>query len=129
MLSPLIEPLDLRKGVLAANAKLVEVVRAVELHPDNAEVAPLLVVAGLVPEAALFPLDSREEVWLLLPDRERWVQQLRSRPSNGPTRQYADFAYAAQWYENFCAWLARELPLRHIDVRFEPELVGRVDPS
>jgi len=128
MLGPLIDPLGIRQGVLSANAKLVEAVRAIELHADNATLDPLLVVAGLVPEQALFPLDVREEVWLLLPERERWQLQLRSRPSgSGPRRKYDDFAYATLWYERFGEWLTDALPLRRIDVDFEPELIGRND--
>lgn len=128
MLSPLVDPLGIRQGVLSANAKLVEAIRAVELHASNATLDPLLVVAGLVPEQALFPLDAREEVWLLLPERERWELQLRSRPpGTGARRQYDDIAYATLWYERFCEWLARGTPLRRIDVEFEPELIGRID--
>lgn len=128
MLGPLVDPLGIRQGVLSANAKLVEAIRAIELHAGNATLDPLLVVGGLVPEQTLFPLDGREEVWLLLPERERWELQLRSRPSgSGARHQYDDFAYATLWYERFCEWLARGMPLRRIDVDFEPELIGRID--
>jgi hypothetical protein len=127
MLGPLIDPLGVRKGVLAANAKLVEAIRAIELHADNATLDPLLVVAGLVPEHTLFPLDPREQVWLLLPERERWELQLRSRPSGtGSERQYDDIAYSRLWYDRFCEWLARGVPLRRIDGDFEPGLLGRI---
>jgi len=128
MLDPLVGPLGLRQGVLSANAKLVEVIRAIELHADNATLDPLLVVAGLVPEHALFPLDDREQVWLLLPERERWELQLRSRPSGtGPRRAYDDIAYATLWYERFGEWLGRGLPIHPIEVAFEPALIGRCD--
>jgi hypothetical protein len=57
-----------------------------EFHP------PLLVVAGLVPEASLFPPRPHEQVWLLMPPRERWQQQLRARPrGSSASPQYDDF--------------------------------------
>jgi hypothetical protein len=128
MLGPLVDPLRIRKGLLTANGKLVEAIRAIELHPDNAALPPLLVVAGLVPEDCLFPLRPREQVWLLLPDRANWELQLRSRPADaGPSQQYDDFEYAAIWYDRFRDWQARDLPIRQIDVEFEPSLIGRVD--
>lgn len=130
MLGPLIDPPGIRQGVLSANAKLVEAIRAIEFHPGNATLDPLLVVGGLVPEQALFPLDPREEVWLLLPERQRWDQQLRSRPSGpGARHQYDDYAYATLWYDRFCEWVQRGTPLRRIDVDFEPQLLGRIDPE
>ena len=78
MLGPLVDPLRLRRGVLTANAHLIAAVRAVELHVDNAACPPVLVVAGLVPESALFPLSAAEEVLLLLPERARWETDRKS---------------------------------------------------
>jgi hypothetical protein len=127
MLGPLVDPPRIQKGVLTAHTHLVEVIRAIELHPDNATLDPLLVVAGLVLEECLFPLRPHEQVWLLLPERPRWDLQLRSRPvGNGRSRQYDDFEYSAIWYDRFCEWQARGLPVQTIEVDFEPGLIGRV---
>ena len=127
MLGPLVDPCRIRHGVLGANAHLVSAVRAVELHPANAAFAPLLVVAGLVPEAALYPLSGDEEVLLLLPDRARWEHQLRARPSGGGSSgQYDDHEYSRVWYDRFEQWIAQGLPLRRIEVPFDPTLIGRV---
>lgn len=127
MLGPLVDPLRIRKGVLTANARLLEVIRAIESHPENALLEPLLVVAGLVPEDSLFPLRSSEQVWLLLPERARWELQLRSRPSGaGSSQQYDDFEYASLWYEKFRDWQRRGLPLRRINVDFNPAMLGKI---
>jgi hypothetical protein len=127
MLGPLVDPLRVRRGVLTANAHLVAAVRAVELHPDNAGHPPILVVAGLVPEVALFPLSADEEVILLLPERARWEAQLQARPARGgSSAQYDDLAYSKQWYGRFEEWVERGLPLRRVDVPFDASLLGRV---
>lgn len=127
MLGPLVDPLRLRRGVLTANAHLVAAVRAVELHPDNAACPPLLVVAGLVPESALFPLSAEEEVLLLLPERARWETQLRARPAHcGSSGQYDDLSYSRQWYERFESWVERGLPLRRIETPYDASLLGAV---
>lgn len=128
MLGPLVDSMHLRKGVLAANQRLVDVVRAVEFHPANVGAPAALVVAGLVPENVLFPVHHDEEVLLLLPERQRWERQLRMRPlGGGSSRQYDDIPYATEWYERFEEWLQRGLPLRRLDVAFDPALLGRVD--
>ena len=125
MLSPLVTPHRIRKGVLRANAALVQLVRDLELHPDNRGLAPLLVVAGLVPEDALFPLGEHEEVLLLLLPRERWQEQLRRRPTGGPAaHEYDDYAYAEEWYARFSSWVDRGLPCTLLDVPYRPELLG-----
>lgn len=127
MLGPLVDELQLRKGVLSANGCLVQAVRHVELHPAHAALPPLFVVAGLIPEEVLFPLTSSEEVLLLLPDRLRWERQLRSRPVGvGPSAQYDDHTYAALWYSRFEEWIARGLPLRQIHVPYDEGLIGKV---
>lgn len=127
MMGPLVDELQLRKGMLSANGCLVQAVRHVELHPDHAALPALLVVAGLVREEVLFPLASSEEVLLLLPERARWERQLRTRPvGEGPSAQYDDYEYAARWYAHFEDWLARELPLRRIEVPFDEALIGEV---
>lgn len=127
MLGPLVDPLRLRKGVLSANGALVRAVRHVELHPENAAAPSLLVVAGLVPEDALFPVTAVEEVLLLLPERARWERQLHSRPPGGGTSgQYDDYAYSALWYERFQEWISRGLPLTRIETPFDESLVGQV---
>lgn len=125
MLGPLVNPVRMRKGILRANGSLVRLVRELELHPDNRALAPLLVVAGLVPEDALFPLGNDEEVLLLLPPRERWEEQLRRRPTGGGSSgQYDDYAYAEQWYDRFASWQARGLPYTQLDIAYRPELLG-----
>ena len=125
MLGPLVDSLRLRRGVLSANAHLVAAVRAVELHPDHAAYPPLLVVAGLVPESALFPLSIEEEVLLLLPERIRWETQLRARPPHGGSSgQYDDLRYSRQWYERFESWVERGLPLRQIETPYDASLLG-----
>lgn len=127
MLAPLVMPARIRKGVLKANAALVDLVRNLEFHPDNLQLPPLLVVAGLVPEEALFPLRADEEVLLLLPERGRWEEQLRCRPlGTGSLRQYDDFPYAAQWYDRFVTWRDRGLPVTMLDVPYEHKLIGRL---
>jgi len=128
MLGPLVDQPGIRKGVLTAHGHLVEAIRAIELHPANASLGPLLVVAGLVAEECLFPLRPHEQVWLLLPERARWAEQLRSRPVGAHcSQQYDDFDYAAIWYDRFCEWQARGLPIRQLEVDFEPGLLGRVE--
>lgn len=127
MLGPLVDPLRVRRGVLTANAHLVAAVRAVELHPDNAALPPILVVAGLVSEDALFPLSAVEEVVLLLPERARWEAQLQARPARGgSSAQYDDLAYSQQWYGRFEEWVERGLPLRRAEIPFDASLLGRV---
>jgi hypothetical protein len=127
MLGPLVNPVRMRKGILRANGSLVRLVRELELHPENRALSPLLVVAGLVPEDALFPLGEDEEVFLLLPPRERWEEQLRRRPTGGGSSgQYDDYAYAEQWYDRLSSWLARGLPCRRLELPYRPELLGRI---
>lgn len=129
MLGPLVNAPHLRKGVLTANGKLIEAIRAVELHPANAAEPPVLIVAGLVPEEALFPLRPGEDVFLLLPERGRWEQQFLARPVGaGSSAQYDDVPYARTWYHRFEDWVARGLPLRRLDLPFEAELIGQVCP-
>ncbi len=127
MLGPLVNPTRIRKGVLQANGALVRLVRDLEFHPDNRDLAPLLVIAGLVPEDALFPLGEGEEVLLLLPPRERWEEQLRRRPvGGGSSGQYDDYAYAEMWYDRFAGWEARRLSFTRLELPYRPELVGRI---
>lgn len=131
MLGPLVNPVRMRKGLLRANGAMVRLVRELELHPENRGLPPLLVVAGLVPEEALFPLGEDEDVLLLLPPRERWSEQLHRRPADGGSSgQYDDYAYAAQWYDRFTSWLSRGLPCNRLELPFDPELLGRIaDPG
>jgi hypothetical protein len=127
MLGPLVDPVRMRKGILRANGALVQIVRDLELHPDNRPLPPLLVVAGIAPEDALFPIRDDEEVLLLLPQRDRWQAQLRQRPaSGGSSGQYDDYAYAEQWYDRFASWPARGLPATRIEVPFNAGLLGCV---
>jgi hypothetical protein len=126
MLAPLVEPAGIDKGVLTANGALVRMIRALELHPDNRGLPPLMVIVGLAPEDELFAGDPADEaVWLLLPPRERWREQLTRRPTTGPGRiQYADYAYAEQWYGRFEAWIAASRAIEPIACDYRPELVG-----
>lgn len=125
MLGPLVDAHRVRKGVLTANGFMLAAIRAVEHHPENAHLPGLLVVAGLVPAEALFPLRDNEEVRLLLPERARWEQQLRARPvGSGSSGQYDDIEYARQWYSKFEGWLSLGFPLRRLEVPFDPQLIG-----
>ncbi|MDO9022907.1 MAG: hypothetical protein Q8S73_11130 [Deltaproteobacteria bacterium] len=127
MLGPLVDEHRIRKGVLTANGQMVAVIRGIELRAENVGLPPLLVVAGLVPEDALFPLCDEEEVLLVLPERARWERQLRARPTlGGSSGQYDDVGYATQWYERFEGWLREGLPVRRVETAFEPGLIGRV---
>jgi len=127
MLAPLVNPVQMRKGILRANGALVRLIRELEFHSDNRDLPPLVVVAGLVPEDALFPLGEDEEVLLLLPPRERWQAQLRKRPvGGGSSRQYDDYAYAEQWYERFATWSSRGLPSTRLELPYKPELLGQI---
>lgn len=123
MLRPLVFGRRIRKGVLTANARLVSVVRATLLHPDNGSLGPTAVIGGIVPEEALFPLGADERVLLVLPERERWLHQLRSRPTDTFAGEYDDVAYAALWYERYRAWPDR-LPVQVVDPPYRPELIG-----
>lgn len=126
MLGPLVNGPRIRKGLLDANGRLVSLIRAVERHPDNRALPPLLIVAGLVPEDVLFPIGEDESVWLLLPDRERWMRQLRTRPvDGGSSGQYDDYAYSEAWYERFGGWVERP-GVHRIEVPFDAGLIGKV---
>ncbi|UQA58609.1 ATP-binding protein [Polyangium aurulentum] len=127
MLGPLVNSARIRKGVLRANGALVRLVRELELHPENLGLPPVLVVAGLVPEDALFPLGEHEEALLLLPPRERWEEQLRRRPTGGGSSgQYDDYEYAEQWYGRFSAWQARGFPCTRLELPHQPGLLGKI---
>lgn len=126
MLAPILEPSGIYKGVLHANGQLVQLIRDLELRPENFQRPPLLVVAGLVPEEALFAGGPHEEVWLLLPPRERWERQLHDRPPlHGGRRYYSDYAYAAKWYERFERWPAAGRDVVRIETPYHPELLGK----
>lgn len=126
MLGPLVNAVRLRKGVLSANGMLVEIVRHLELHPENRDLPPLIVVAGIVDDSALFPLkDHAESVWLVLPERARWRMQLHRRPVDASSSgTYDDFDYAERWYERFAAWPARGFPVQVIVPPLRAELLG-----
>jgi len=125
MLSPLVDPVRMRKGVRGANGMLVQVVRHLEGHPDNLHLGPIIVGTGIVFEDALFPLRAGEEVWLLLPPYDRWKEQLHKRPlPMEGSNVYDDYAYAASCYEQLAGWIDRGLPVRKLDLTFRPELIG-----
>ncbi|MEP7124434.1 MAG: hypothetical protein ABJE95_26130 [Byssovorax sp.] len=127
ILAPLVNPVRMRKGILRANGSLVGLLRELELHEDNRGFPPLLIVGGLLPEEALFPLTEDEEVLLLLPPRERWEEQLRRRPVDlAGSHVYDDYAYARQWYDRFTTWPEREFPITRLEIPYQPDLVGRL---
>lgn len=129
MLGPLVNPVRMRKGILGANGKLLQLIRHLELHPDNRHLPPLLIVAGLVREEDLFPLREEEQVWLLLPPPAQWRQQLTQRPSGGGSSgQYDDLAYSEQWYQRFACWIERGLPCTRLTLEHQPELLGKLAP-
>ena len=127
MLQPLVEPVRMRQGILGAHDMLIPLIRHLERHPGNTHLPPLLVVAGLVTEDALFPLGQDEAVLLLLPDRDRWLEQLHRRPVvDAHPPQYDDYAYSEAWYDRLASWPAKGYPVRVIDTPFMPELLGQI---
>ncbi len=129
MLGPLVDSQRIRHGVLTANGRLVRLIRELELRPENCALSPLLIVAGLVPEEALFPIGAEEVVLLLRPEEKRWRRQLRSRPvGHGSSGQYDDYAYSELWHARFATWLARR-GVHLLEIPFQEELVGvSIDP-
>lgn len=125
MLAPLVQPARIRTGVLEANGRLVQLIRALEHRPENLALPDLLVVGGLVPEDALFPLAQDELVWLLRPERARWSEQLHRRPAGGTLRQYDDFGYSEQWFDRFEDWRGKS-GVVELEVPFRTDLLGRV---
>ena len=124
ILAPLVEPVGIQKGVLSANQRLVELIRELELRDENRALAPLLVVAGIVPRACVLPVREDEAVWLLLPDRERWERQFDERPAGEKLRpQYKDRVYAERWYDEFCSW-EHDANVRRVLTPFERDRVG-----
>jgi hypothetical protein len=127
MLAPILEPSGIHQGVLHANGQLVQLIRELELRPENFQRPPLLVVAGLVPEEALFAGGPHEEIWLLLPPRERWERQLHERPQHhGSRHYYSDYVYAAKWYERFERWPDSGRNVVQIATPYYPELLGKI---
>ncbi len=126
MLGPLVGPPRIRKGILEANGRLVDLIRRIERHEDNRCLSALLIVVGLAPESAIFPLSEDEVVWLLLPPLDRWRLQLYERPVNrGGAENYDDYCYSETWYARLVHWLGRE-GVHRLDVPFEQSRVGRV---
>ncbi|GMV44385.1 MAG: hypothetical protein AMXMBFR64_61010 [Myxococcales bacterium] len=129
MLGPLVDPIPIRKGILDANGRLVEVIRRLELHEENAGLPPLLVVAGLVPEEVLLPVLDGEAVLLLRPERSRWLRQLYRRPVGaGSSRQYDDYMYAERWYDRFDSWVGQP-GVQCIDMPEVEQLIGKTAPG
>ena len=126
MLQPLIAPWNLERGVLQAHGHLIKVIRSICLQPKSPLPNELIVVAGMVKESDLFPLEKGEEVWLMLPDSKHWFSQLSNRPiiCNG-IPQHSDLDYATEMYDYFQRWENR-LEIKVIDTNYNPELIGRV---
>lgn len=126
MLRPLIAPWNLERGVLHAHGHLVKVIRSICLQPKSPLPNELIVVAGTVKEPDLFPLQEGEEVWLLLPDHNRWLSQLSNRPKMfDGIPQYSELEYANEMYDYFRSWENRSR-MKKIDTKYNVELVGRV---
>lgn len=130
MLFPLVAGTSINSGILAANHRLVQLIREVELRSENLAESPVMVVAGLVDRSVLFPVSELEEVWLLLPPREQWLHQFRNRPldsnlSGSYAESYSDLAYSEQWYAEFETWEGLGLPIRKIDIQYQEGLIGR----
>lgn len=129
MLAPLIEPAGITKGVLQANGTLVEMIRNLELRPENLERDPLLVVVGLAPKESILPVRTNETVWLLRPPIDRWREQLYKRPTaNVDHPQYADYDYAELWYERFATWEERA-DVHKVRASWAPRRIGCLPPE
>lgn len=81
LLSPLVDDYNISKGIFSANNHLIDVVRSIELHPSNLHFPPLLIIAGLIDFKHLLPISNLEGIFIILPERKRWLKQLKNRPS------------------------------------------------
>lgn len=126
MLRPLIDPWGLEKGVLTSNGKLLEIIRTIKRQSDSDFPESLIVVIGCIKESDLFPLETDEEVWLLLPEEEHWQQQLGNRPAKyKETPLYHNIEYATKFYTQYKDWKERGLG-KPISTSFNQNLIGKV---
>ena len=132
MLGPLVNEHRITEGVLRANNKLVEVVRQIELIPENEKLPSLLAVAGTLDLNLIFPLSGQEEVWVLLPEREQWRKQLKNRPTQkgDMTREagdggYKNFQFAEKVYTQIEEWAQSHHEAKIIPSTYYPEFIGK----
>ena len=126
MLQPLTSPYSITQGIMSANQRLVELIRHVKNESSNEFPENLVVVVGCVCEEAIYPLLENEEVWLIRPDKERWLIQFTKRPlkyKNHP--QFKDLEFSEKMYDQFDSWLDRP-GLRLIDIEFEEKRIGKL---
>jgi len=124
MLQPLTAPWNLERGILHANGHLIKAIRSICQQPKSPLPDELIVVAGCVKEEDLFPLDDGEEVWLMLPESNRWIRQLSNRPNsfNG-IPQHSNLTFATEMYDSYHDW-SKRLNLKLVDPDYEPSLIG-----
>jgi energy-coupling factor transporter ATP-binding protein EcfA2 len=132
MLGPLIKPHQITKGIKRANDHLIQVVRQIELIPENLKLPPLLAVAGVINPDQLLPLSPHEEIWAISIPKERWFGQLKRRPTqNGDLRRsqadggYLDFDFAEKAYDQLAIWVVTHPETKIIETQFESDWLGK----
>lgn len=131
MLGPLVNELRITHGILRANNLLIEVVRQIELIPENRTLPPLLAVAGTIDPEKLLPLSPWEEVWVILPPNSQWRTQLEGRPTqkgdlkrSEQSEGYKNFAFAEKSYRELHDWTALHPEAKIVELPFHPEYIG-----
>lgn len=132
LLSPLVDQFDISKGIYSANNHLINVVRSIELHEDNLKLPSLLVIAGLIDLDLLFPLSKLEGVFLILPEKKRWLKQLNNRPSSKGNKSFTEekftnISFACKAYENLSSFLKTTtfMNVSKIDIDYQEDFIGK----
>jgi adenylate kinase family enzyme len=126
MLSPLTSPGNLTQGIMKANRYLIEIIRHVKNQGETQFPSPLIVVAGNVREEDLFPLEEDEEVWLIRPEKQRWLEQFTKRPKKYKEHpQFSDHTFSLMMYNRFETWINRP-NVRIIETKFVPSRLGKI---
>lgn len=126
MLSPLTSPWNLTQGIMKANSYLIDIIRHVKNQGETQFPNPLIVVAGNVMEEDLFPLKKNEEVWLIRPEKQRWLEQFTKRPMKYKQHpQFSDLTFSLTMYDKFETWINKP-NVRVIEIPYTAERIGKI---
>ncbi len=136
MLKPLTKKWHANQGVLGANGHLIEAIRSIWIQDNGNLPEELIIIVGCVKEEDLFPIGDDEEVWIILPEYERWKKQLSNRPEeyshiSSDTQELIKQKkrgfdkFAKEMYE-YLSTLTIRRELKIIQLEFNPSLIGKV---